>query len=56
MEVPEEHRSRSADDRPDKQDDHREGMRIARSGKQQVPHSVDDGRAERENESLGWQR
>jgi hypothetical protein len=31
-------------------------MRVARSGEQQIPHRVDDGRAEREDESLGRQR
>jgi hypothetical protein len=56
VEVPEEHCSRSADDRSNKQDDDREGMGVARSGQQQVPDRVNDGRAEREDESLGRQR
>ncbi len=56
VEVPEEDGHRCADDRPDEQDDHREGVGVARSREQQVPHRVDDGRAERENESLGRQR
>jgi hypothetical protein len=55
VEVPEEHRSRRADERSNEQDDYREGVGVARSRQQQVPHRVDDGGAEREDESFGRQ-
>jgi hypothetical protein len=55
MEVPEEDSYRRTDDRPDEQDDHRKRVGVARSGEQQVPDCVDDGRAEREDESFGRQ-
>jgi hypothetical protein len=55
VEVPEEHRHRGADDRSNEKDDDRKRMRVARSGEQQIPHRVDDGGAEGEDESLGRQ-
>jgi len=55
VQLPEEHRCRCADNGADEQDHGSEGLRVARSCKQQVPDRVYDGRNEREDESLGRQ-